>query len=179
MSARALRLAAKAHLIDEFTLGDGVCDITPDGRPPPVCGQRFVSVHAGDWSNAASESLDERVGLKVTITDRMGVFPLDRHGLEALDKAQTGLETFAEAVVNALHMSYEHMNAANVLIQGTVTKFVEPLRFRLGQLDYRDATWFGATDPDADAGLSITLTFGDALRVQKIEDLDYEFLISP
>lgn len=156
-------------------LPEGVCEITVDGKPPPVCGQRFVGIHAGDWSNSANESLDERVSVQVTITDRIGVFPFDRQGAEALDKAKTAIETFAEAVVSAMHASYDVLNAANTLIEGTVTKFVEPLRFRFGERPtYRDGIWFGGDDPDQGAGLSITLTFGDARRVQKIEDIGYE-----
>lgn len=183
MSARALRLAAKAHLVTQLSLGSGVCDVTIDGRPLMICGQRFVAVHAGDWSNASNESLDELVGLQVTITDRVGVTPFDRHGVEELEKAQTGLETYAEAVVAAIHMDYALMNAANALISASiagVTKFVQPLFFRFGERPrYRDGTWFGADPPDADAGVSITLTFGDARRVQKVEDIEYEFAVTP
>lgn len=176
MSARALRLAADAHLASELSLTEGQHAVVVDGRPPMISGQRFVGVHAGDWSNANNESLDEYIGLTVTITDRIGMFPFDRQGAEALEKAQTGLETFAEAVVAAIHSNYVLMNAANALIVGTVTTFVEPLRFRHGEKPtYRDGTWFGA-EPEQDAGLSITVVFGDARRVQKIDDMDYEFL---
>ena len=183
MSARALRLAVRNVLRSIHEPGGPTllipnaesCEIVVDGRPPAFAGQRFVGIHAGDWSNTANESLDERVGLKVTITDRMGVFPFDRQAAEALDKAQTGLETFAEAIVCVIHGSNDVIDLANTIIQGTVTKFIEPLRFRFGERPvYRDGTWLGAEDPEADAGLSITLTFGDARRVQKFEDIAYE-----
>jgi len=146
------------------------CDEQPDGQPPPMAGQRYFAISEGDWSNSATESLDETYGVEVTITLRAGVVPVDR--INVALKQQ--LRIVAAQVRAKIHMNYNLMAAANAKLNASVENvFVEPLRFRsAGKIQIREADWFWAhvtDDTKAPSGVSITLVFGGARRVQTIE----------
>lgn len=155
-----------------MSLSANNCDLGGiGGKPPPFCGQRFVVVHADGWKNLSSESLDERIGVAVTITDRIPLTPFDRLGTEELDEATNGLEAFAESVVPIMDRGqYDILDLANAMITDGLNTFVEPLRFRDGeQPTLQTGDWFNATHEQY-AGLSVTLHFGEALRVRRIDD---------
>lgn len=168
----AYLLATRNAIRTEFGLDEFHCDVTPDGKAAPISGQWYYAVHPGEMTNSAKNCLDERVGLRVTITIRTGVAPVDRVGQNAVTPS-TGILARAKRLRALLHMNYAVMEAANALISGegvTVSGFSEPMRFLSATyLGPKGPSWFFADGQDEYTGLAVELRFGDARRVQYIE----------
>lgn len=170
MSLRALLRGVRDTIRTTYTLDETGCQVTPDGKPDPVCGEWFYAVHPGGTSNAARNYLDERADFYVTLTRRAGFSPEDRIGEEVLlDNA--GILARADQLKALLHMEYPVMDAANALIPGfgvTVNGFVEPPGFlRLDYLGPKGPDWFWAEGYDpAPSGIAVQLAFGGARRIQ-------------
>lgn len=182
MSHDALLLATRDQLRDTPALGlDSTnCEVTHDGSPFPSAGELFVAVHPGYWRDAGSngQSLHEEFGVNVTVTLRLPRAPLDRWGPELLAKAGKGVMAVARKVVVVIHMdpldSYlsSVIVRANQLIGATEENgFITPLQFMDGGSppQIKPGAWFSAKG-EAHAGLAQTVSFGKALRVQKIEE---------
>lgn len=168
MSQQALLQAVRNHLISQLTLGNDQCDIMPEGRPIPGMGQFFYAVDDGGVEVANTEFLSERYSVDVTVTVRTGQFPSDRRRLLVVT-ATSGIDARCDAIKSKLHGSYTVMDAANVLITGSVNKFQRPLRLMsISAASYRGADWAGSAN-DNDCFVTRTLRFGDALRVQDLD----------
>lgn len=183
MSARAARLATRDILKTALSLNTDQCEVMPDGKPKPDAGELFVAVHPGYWHARDIEGLEEEFGVRVTVTMRLGAVPLDRAGPSAQDLLDAGLDAKCRQVMKALHLDVSGdawLNAVNAYISADTpnapaTGFVEPLRFRDGGTsEERGAEWFWAEDAehsDPPSGLSQTMQFGGAVRVQSIETM--------
>ena len=194
MSLRALRLAVRnqlkaAVLSGGLALTQKECEVMLDGRPPPRCGERFVSVHGGTCTLRAEGDpaldLDETYTLLVTVTMRLPRVPFDRIGPDLIDKASSGLDVFCQSVKVCVHKDADDnriIRAANILLgadadgHSGIDGFVEPLRF-LGHGDdqVKGPDWFHA-DPDADggvveAGLARVFRLGGARKIQSLESM--------
>lgn len=180
MSMRALLLAVRDQLRDTKQLGldNTNCEVTADEQPFPVAGEIFVAVWYGYWRNKDPNgmSLDEDYGVNVTVSVRATRVATDRIGPSLLAKANDGLLALCEQIRAAIHMDPEDSNTqavvwrANKIIGATVNGFIAPLQFRDGgRPTKRSGSWFGARGGKGVAGLSQTLTFTDANRVQTIE----------
>jgi hypothetical protein len=157
----ALLDAARDHLRQTIDLKPAECDVTPDGQPNPMAGQRFVAVHPGAVQNAQVHCLDERYSFKVTVTCRTAQDPRDR-------KRDGGAWKLAEKVRAAIHMSYALTALATETDPNVV--FTEPPCYESGNsLGPRDASWFWS-DRDTDTGFAVELSFGRARRIQYIEE---------
>lgn len=174
MSLRALMLAAKSTLQTLNTWADTDCDVGVGPEPAPVCGELFIRIHPGAWDCLTSEAggdLDESFGLQITVSRRLPYSPQDREGVEVLLKETDGLVEKAALIRKQVHMSYDLVNAANTILGVSVNGFVEPLRFRSASIPaVRSADWFSAED-DNHSGLSTTLMFTGARRVQTLESM--------
>ncbi|WP_020474923.1 hypothetical protein [Zavarzinella formosa] len=166
-----LILATVEHLRSAagLSLSADVCDEQPDGQPPPNAGQVYYAVHEGAWTNTADESLDEYCGVCVTITLRAGYAPRDRIALALL----RDLRARRAAVRAAIHDNYDLMNLANTKLGPAVNGFVEPLRFRdAGRPQTKGPDWFYAEAAGHPvAGVTVTLVFEKARRVQTLESM--------
>lgn len=180
---RALLLATRARLRATVLLGglayeNGQCEIGWDGQPPPMAGQVFVAVHPGAVRSDHDLSLRETVALDLTLSMKTGGLPVDRYGEQSVVLATTGIYARAEAIRALLHMNYTVLNDANAgqsySIGASDNGFVEPLKFlSMTPPQERGPEWFWGESEfsgDAPAGLSITLSFGNAVRVQVIEE---------
>lgn len=165
--------AVRDTLRSQLSLDVNTCEITFDGSPPANCPPVFYGVHYGQWSASRNESLDERLGVNVTVTYKLEATPWDRIGQEIIVKARKGLEALcgqvrATLIVNDIAV----IVAANAIIDANQggNGFEEPLRFRDGgRPTPQGGKWFKARNVQI-AGLSQTLQFRDARRVQKIEE---------
>ena len=166
------------------------CDIVgPDGKPPPRCGQFYVSVFEGSTTNSAENNLDERFGFNIALTMRVTV-PLDRVGDQSWASrvirtpGPTGAPSFnarLEQLRANLHMNW----AMTVLTSQTpasandnlaawapsnVTStysFVEPARFRgWSKPDFVTGDWFRATPEAMDMGIVAIGRFDGCRRMQ-------------
>jgi hypothetical protein len=187
MSVRALLLATVAQMrkpVADGGLGldENTCDTTPpSGKPPPVAGDWFYGVHRGNVVLEKDES-DYRVyAIKVTISARMQSVPWDRLGPELQERMADGMDDRVDAMIAMMtNQKYVVMNAANALIEGTQdwvnvnggtathNGFIEPL-FLLGEddePDLRSGAWWEAQPDEPKAGISLTVRFGKARRVQ-------------
>lgn len=171
---RALMLAAKSTLQSLNTWDDTICDVGVGPEPAPVCDDLFVRIHPGEWNCLTHDEggdLDESYGVAVTISRRLPYAPADREGTEVLLKQTEGLMEVAALVRTQLHFSYAVINTANTTLGGSVNGFVEPLRFRNAQTPaVRSADWFSSEQAEH-CGLSTTLFFGGARRVQTLESM--------
>ncbi len=192
MSQRALLLSCRDVLQASKTasppalvglgLPQAQCDVLFDGQPPPGCGELFVALHPGEWTTEDIEGLNEVFGLDITVTVRVGVLPRDRMAPTSILASLAGesLDQQLEAIRALLHLDSvrdQWLNQANTYIGGTANGFVEPPRFRGGDRPQAcGPDWFG-TDWDGQGplppvGISQTLHFGGARRLQRIESED-------
>ncbi len=179
MSMNAIIAGVVKHLRSKSGLGldDRMCDEQLDGQPPPNAGQLYYGVHSGSWNGSSQESgetLDEYYGVNVTITLRIGNVPTDRRGVVAIrDLRKKAAECRA-----MLHMSYATINYANAHEEITSANngFIEPLVFQNALNEqFRGPDWFwaeGMDNAEANVGVSITLSFGNARRVQVVAEQD-------
>lgn len=181
----ALLLATVDFLRDEAGLSADECDLSMDGMPQPPCGNRFVAVHFGYERDNGShgESLDKTYGVSVTVTMRsasMSPRKAVREILTGLDKVKPGVLALMDRIETLLHqdpISEIRADAglrarANKFI-GTVTAngFIVPLEtLDKGMPRWQNAAWFGEAGNNPYAGISQTARFGNATRVQKIEE---------
>lgn len=181
MSLRALALACRDELREALApapwgLGADSVDLQIDGRPAADSGQTYVALHPGPWRGQSGDNdLDEALGVYVTITRRLGESPADSTGVAIWGDAD-GIDALARKIVAVLHKSYAAIRRANEehleLTGFAAGGFVEPLLFQDGGApQVRGPDWFGAVEeaeggPWANAGLSQTITFGGARRVQ-------------
>lgn len=154
------------------------CEITPDGRPAPRAGKFFVAVHQGGRQQIDEEGTEETYAVNVTVSMRVDG-PWDRIGPDLLALATLGVNDRAAAIrANLTNNQYKVMNYANVLFSavpdgsggsGLVNGFVEPLWYRGEEgPTLVGGGWFHADDGDQDCGVTLTMRFADARRIQLI-----------
>ena len=140
MSQMALLLAVRDQLRETapLELRREECEVTHDGSPLPIAGERFAAVWPGYWRDAGSNgtSLSEEYGVNVTVSFRLPRVPLDRVGPELLAKANTGLLALCEKIRAVIHMDPQDslvvgvLPRANQLINATEENgFLLPLQF--------------------------------------------------
>lgn len=162
------------HLRASLALDESTSEVMPTGKPPAFSGDTFYVVHPGQIGTDQVEGLEETFGVDVTITLRTGSVPADRVGTELILNTTTGIYARAAAVRAKLHMRYaDVMNDANAALGSGVNGFVEPLWFLgAGRVQEQGAAWFSAKATTANpAGISLTLSFGRARRIQVIEEM--------
>jgi hypothetical protein len=172
---RALRLAVKSQLITSLSLNaDGrECACTVDGRPWPMCGQKFVAVHPGPVSNRGTDHHDELHSVLVTVTFRSPVYPTDRED-QLLDLDEQ-LDEYCDKVAQLIHdlaTADAIRVAANVTLaaeDATQNGFTEPLRYRgTSQPAYRGPEWFRSEPGNEADGVSRTMVFQEARRLIRV-----------
>lgn len=175
MSLNALINGVVKHLRSKSGLGldDRMCGEQIDGQPPPNAGQLYYGVHESSWTaNDTDDALDEYFGVNVTITLRMGNVPADRRGLVVVHD----LRKKARECVAMLHKNYAVLDFANAEIGAADNGFIEPLLFQNAlNTQVRGPDWFwaeGSDNADSNVGVSITLTFGGARRIQVVAEQD-------
>jgi hypothetical protein len=180
MSMRSLLLATRDRLRDGLSYREGECEVGWDGMPQPRSGQVYVAVHPGSVGNTQDQCLDESYSVDITLSLKMGTYPVDKWGNPGIVLADTGLYARAEAIRALIHMDYVSMNNANAGSDYSIgileNGFIEPLKFAgMGSPTERDPGWWWSesqtqTQTMAPSGLSITLSFNGARRVQVIEE---------
>lgn len=185
MSQDALAGAVKDWLRSKLSLEELECDLVAGGQPVPGSGQEFIGIHDDGWQDSphGDFDLDESFGILITVTRRMGMYPLDTIGSHLLYKWGEGLGPRLRQIIAGearLHMNYTVMNAANAIIGDGSSGFVEPLRFKgVGPVMLKGPDWFYAraetrqegkrTVSMGVCGVARTIRFGGARRVQNLE----------
>lgn len=145
---------------------------TPDGQPPPMAGQLWVSVYVGAVRAQQESSSEDEYQARVTISLRIDV-PWDRIGPVTLQKARYGINDRVDAIKAILiNHQYTIMNAANALINaaepGVRDGFVEPfLQVDCGDAELTSGDWFHA-EPETCAAARKTINLRGARRIQVI-----------
>lgn len=173
------------------------CEITYNGQPPPAMGQFFIAIHDGDWNTEGTENLEEVCGIDMTVTVKTGIAPRDRLNYVMVEKANNNLSQICRRLLR-FHFDYWTMNRANELIQveeqiifqmdalGNVNKFPPPVNGFEEPLQFLSADrtldqyleWFSSPAPEdfegimPPMGLSRTMHFGKAKRLQKLEEAE-------
>ena len=156
------------------------CDLAMGGKPHPAAGQVFYAVHPYGWTTKNGDyDLDEFMGVKITVSMKLGQTPKDRTLTAAWATPNTGLDALCRKALLAIHRQQSVRAAANAIIgatddiDATPNGFETELWFKNADPEPvpRDDEWFGAdqaTATQALRGFSVTLTFGEAERMQTI-----------
>lgn len=167
MSQAVLLLATKDFILRNITFNnseitENLCDVMTDGRPAPIAGEFFMSIHSGSIRNESMEILNCLMGINVTLTYRIARVEEDRRGVEIVAKLDFGIEDMVWKIIRAIHNNQELINNANSLITREVNKFVEPLRFNVSSPPrIVGADWFHA-NKGVESGLIRTISFDNA-----------------
>ncbi len=170
-----------------FNYGVKECEIMDDGKPPPMSGNWFVSVHGGKErpGPANSRNFDGLYDYSVTLTGRIVNMPLDRVGDQMIARnvniplaQRQGFNAKVDQLATFLHMNWritvlqsQTPPSANDNIAawatGTVYGFVEPARFQGADVPALvGAEWFGAEPGSEDFAFKSELRFTGARRFQ-------------
>lgn len=161
------------------------CDIMDDDRPPPRCGNYFVSVHGGAARSDSDNALNEWYSFSMTLTMRVTV-PLDRVGGQQIARniaripqgERTGFYAKMDRLRAYLHMNWrltvlsaQNPASANdnlaAWTNGTVYGFCEPMRYKSETAPVLVGGEHFGSDPDADdIGIKATMTFDRCRRMQ-------------
>lgn len=188
MSVAAICEAVRDQLRKTVGLQQEECDLSLDGKPYPLAGQRWVSVHPGQWRGISDDyNLHEEVSVNVTVTYRIGDTPLDR---TANNVWVNYLEPLTRQIITAIHFNEVQVRIAANTLLGDEGANDGPDGFYLhlvlkdgGKPEYKEDSWFssvpgvqqeytskGMTHGNmiAQAGVAQTLVFGGAMRAQQI-----------
>lgn len=165
--------------------GQAECGVQDSGKPPPRCGNFYVSVHGGRSrpGHANDRNLYELFGFSVTLTMRV-VVPLDRLGDQQVARnvlidlaRRQGFHAKVEQLRAFLHMNWRitvlqgqtpasaNDNLAAWMGSGTVYGFCEPARFQgMETVRLVGGEWF-ASDPESeDMGVTCEMRYDGAKR---------------
>lgn len=167
--------------------GAAECDIMADGKPRPVMGNVFVSVHGGKTrpGSANERNLYELYDYSVTLNMRVTI-PLDRVGDQLIARnlervplgIRQGFNARVEQLRAFLHSNWQITvsqgqtpNSANDNLAawstGTVYGFCEPARYQGAEVPTLvGAEWMGAEPESEDFALKSELRFAGAKRFQ-------------
>jgi hypothetical protein len=173
----ALLDAVEARIRAALGYTSGQCAVQPDGAPEAWSGQIYLAVHPGEVRDNGSQGLrlDELYSVSVTITMKSAFMPKDRLGDKLVKRQYTGIYARAHAIRALIHMNQTVRTDANTLIGADENGFLTPLEFlSIGMLTARGPEWLSSdmkAPPHAVAAWSLEVRFGNANRVQKIEEM--------
>lgn len=182
MAQDVLMLAVRDHLranLGFAGLPPEMIEVMADGRPDPRAGKWFLSIHEGYWrfdreTCQQGQGLAELIGVSATVSLKVGEAPFSRLGVEAVAKASKGLFAVCRQVLLAIDDNELIRIAANEAIGIEVANgFTTPLWWEdTGPTAPQGPSWWMArgTGKGQPAGLSRTLNFGGALRLQRREE---------
>jgi hypothetical protein len=95
--------------------------VTPDGRPYPVAGQRFLAIFGFRWSAGEDAdmdiALDESVGFECALSVRAAVSPVDRVGPALYIKEFTGMEAIHRRIIRVLDKNLALIERVNAELE--------------------------------------------------------------
>lgn len=157
-----------------FSYDYSMCQVMPDGHPPPRAGNIFVAIHQKAMTSDMMNALNEYYDFSVTLTMRLTNVPLDRVGDQLLATqlaTQKGFNRRANVLGSFLHMNWDVLELANQnLLQmmptvANVYGFSEPAR--LGGVEVPQlvgSEWFFAEPDDPQAGLKAEISLVNCRR---------------
>lgn len=183
MSAAALRQAVCRIIQEGLGLNSTQCGLEDTARPSATCpAPLYVSIHPGAWrSRRLDYGLDEVFGVNVTVSYRGTQFQPDKWGDQILGAdVSGGIESVSRKIITLIHCKAAPLAAANVIIGGSSTGFIigEWLRLSGEQeppADRQPGWWggqVGKQNTNTYAGMSLTMHFDGARRVQSIEEME-------
>jgi len=166
------------------------CKAMADGQPDPLTNDIFAAIHTLNIQGKRQHDIahEELWSFSVTISKKINAVPIDRVAQSVFLKlfADSGLAEVVEYTKFAIQGSYKLIQEINnqVDIVGTEPiSLVESIGYiqvpqllnRTPKPAFRNEEWFhGSHSPDRDVldgfvGLSLTLDFGDILKITKIK----------
>lgn len=178
MSLFALMPSVRDAIRTTMKLRNEECRIMPGPKPPPSCGDRFVSIFGLEWAPGDPDimrGIDEYYGVGVCISMRTAYLQFDDQGEEAYVRVGAGLEALTRRINTIVHQSIPIMQAANSLLGNPTNGIIEPLKWIGSDPNPTevDDTWFGGVkgaEPTI-AGLTMQTNFGRAHRPQTYENM--------
>jgi hypothetical protein len=166
---------------------DSTCRIMVDGKPPPMCGDWWLSIHEGNVQSICTETLDEYYAFNLTLTKRVTVDPyvfgehvvavkMARQLAQQTDANHLGFNARRDQLRAFFHGNESVIARANqYLVQWAtgeeVYGFCEPPRFQGYSASLmRGAEWLGAVPPSGEGAVEAALVcqigFGKCRRFQ-------------
>lgn len=158
-----------------------LAEIMDDGKPPPQCGNLFVSIHEAGSTNTSLRNLDEYFNWSLTLTQRVTV-PLNRVGNMMLasklarmpGKGQPSFNARVEQLKCWAHMNWTLMMTANANLTSYVPPnvtdfygFVEPAHFAGTEKPILvGGEWFTVSPESDDTGLKAEIRLEGERRMQ-------------
>lgn len=153
----------------------------PEGSPPPIAPQLYISVDESGVTNPGTpqqDHLKEQYRISVFINRRTGEVSADRYS-DIYRKLNNGLTAIERKIVRALHGNWEVMTAANALLTqyaggDSVQGFQQPLWYTgRPKTKPRGADWSGETIADGTLVSWVVreLTFVGFLRVTPNDEI--------
>lgn len=158
------------------------CKAMPDGRPDPMMGRTFCSIHITEAQGATDDQgiLREVYGFGVTVTKRIEAVPYDRITDSIYLSHMDGISSLVDQINYSISNRYE---VANAIASELPTAYSDPELFKFVEcftipnppilvsrnprLRFRDEEWFhGSHDKplrdqkDGHVGVSFTLNYG-------------------
>lgn len=154
----------QSRVSELFKLTEQDCELSITPMPSRSAGPIYIAVH-GIRSRAYEHNDDqihESYALNVTVSLRSRGISQDRVPQKLLS-GDAGLLRMADRLKTVLHNDYETIRLANALISGSDCGFYRSLSFQFQEpITERPPSWWGAKDGAASAGISVTLSFGEA-----------------
>lgn len=185
MSDIAILNGLSTYLIDKIPEDwtEDNCKGMPDGRPDPVSGDIFCSIHMGTSQGRiehTDRSFEEVWGVDITITKRIKAIPQDRINTKVYLTHLTGLAPKMTRVKFAITNRWSAVQAINAAFPSdpVLDRFLDSIQAitplqamtRRPTVEFRNEEWFhgthsgvGPTPRDGWVGISLTQTFGNMI----------------
>lgn len=130
-----LREAVK-HLRNKLQLDPGVVGIRSNKKPPPSCGDLYVSVYGAGITSIQPDlntGIDIGFSVGITVTRRTGYNPYDYVDEDTYLADVDGMESILWKCCGWLHQNWDWLAAINASLtvrNASALQFIEPLRFK-------------------------------------------------
>lgn len=152
--------------------------IMPDGRPAPACGDRFIAIHATSWrprpgDDDMNRGLSELFDFDCTITYRTPFIPQESIGDEIFLKSLEGMEALCRLIIICIHQNIDLLGLDE---DGELLEYPRWAGTSLPTPVGPD--WFYSSPDQGEgfeyiqSGLTMTVSFRDAHRMQTYEDME-------
>jgi hypothetical protein len=154
------------YTYNNLPINETVCDVMPDGRPPPVFGELFISVHPGGSRGNSQEVLWSIHAINVTVTLRTGKSTNDRVGTHDMIKKSLGILEITTKLTKMIHMNYQILQIANSYIDDPANKWAEPLRFNTSPSPRMVGKEWLQVEEGTDLAIVHNINFSEAVLVE-------------
>lgn len=170
----ALLEATRDRLIDQLALSNFEVGIQPDGRPPAVMGEFYISLDEQNIQSSEMGFLQERYAISIWFTLRAGIYANDRKDEPYLLQSKL-LTAWERKIIKAIHGRQEIRQSANLLLAeyGATGsgEFSFPLYYGGRTKTRTPGEWILGETADPSPCMVRELAFNGGLRTQNLDTI--------